>query len=111
MERHRHAMINRENGRSPMREFPAAQRREFRRLLIERYGPYCQICLAYDRPEGLAVIDLEVPGKPRSWSIDHITPMSRGGRNEFANMWPAHVVCNELRGNKGLPRKERSNAR
>lgn len=106
MERHRHAYINRKNGSSPMREFFAWERREFRRLLILEYGPYCQLCLAEGKSKQAAKIDLEVPGKARSWSIDHIVAMSKGGRNEFENMWPSHMSCNRIRGNSDIPQRK-----
>lgn len=33
----------------------------------------------------------------KSFSIDHIVPLSTGGPNTLDNMWPAHIACNEQR--------------
>lgn len=87
---------------SPMRTFTARVRREFRAKLIEKYGPYCQLCLLDGHDLDVALIDLEVFNEPMSWSIDHIIPMSRGGRNVLENMQPAHKQCNTARGNDDL---------
>lgn len=40
---------------------------------------------------------------PKSASIDHIIPLSRGGADNIYNMQLAHLVCNMKKGNKILP--------
>ena len=32
-------------------------------------------------------------------TIDHIVPLSKGGRHEYANVQPAHSLCNHVKGN------------
>jgi 5-methylcytosine-specific restriction endonuclease McrA len=51
-------------------------------------------------------IDLRPPTEggpePRSrwaFSVDHVTPRSRGGQSTLANARPAHYGCNSRRGN------------
>jgi 5-methylcytosine-specific restriction endonuclease McrA len=95
---------------SPLRQFPAWQRREMRRTLIKQYGAYCQLCLALGRSKRKALIDLETCNQPRSWSIDHIKPISRGGLNILANMWPAHRSCNTSRGSNYIAKEGTINA-
>ncbi len=101
---------NRNAGGSPMREFFAWERRAMRKHLIEKYGAVCQLCLLAGRSEQRAAILLDKPNTPRAWSIDHIIPISRGGKNELDNMWPAHRSCNTSRGND-LLEKETANVR
>ena len=38
---------------------------------------------------------------PRSKSLDHVVPLSEGGRHTYANCRLAHLECNLTRGNKG----------
>lgn len=38
--------------------------------------------------------------EPRSPSIDHITPLSRGGDHLYSNIQAAHFVCNVRKGNR-----------
>lgn len=102
--------VNRRNGGSPMREFMAWERRAMRRALIEKYGPMCQLCLIAGRSEQRATIILDKPNTPRGWSIDHITPVSLGGKNELENMWPAHRACNTSRGNSLIEKEGTENA-
>jgi 5-methylcytosine-specific restriction endonuclease McrA len=99
---------NRQSGGSPMREFMAWERRAFREFLIEKYGPLCQLCILAGRGEKRATIVLDKPNTPRGWSIDHIVPISRGGKNELANMWPAHRSCNTSRGNAPIQKGKRN---
>lgn len=55
-------------------------------------GEPCHLC---GRP-----IDLSVPyPEPDSFTVDHITPTSRGGRDDFTGLRPAHNRCNRQRSN------------
>jgi 5-methylcytosine-specific restriction endonuclease McrA len=47
-------------------------------------------------------IDLSLPARhPRSWSLDHVVPLDRGGDAlDPANARPAHYGCNSGRGNR-----------
>ena len=59
--------------------------RQFRRLSLEvkRVGDLvCWLC-----------------GAPGADTLDHVTPVSRGGTNDPANLRPAHRACNSERGN------------
>ena len=52
----------------------------WRRLVaqvVERDGTVCWLC-----------------GKPGATSADHVVPVSRGGRDELANLRAAHLRCN-----------------
>lgn len=39
-------------------------------------------------------------------TLEHLDPLSRGGRNELANFALAHRRCNQMMGNLPLPEKE-----
>lgn len=66
------------------------------RLRKER-PPVCWLC---SEP-----IDLNAPPRTaRSWSLDHIKPLSEGGDPyDESNLAPAHVGCNSRKGNSELP--------
>lgn len=67
------------------------------RKQVEKGEP-CHICEA--------PIDLTVPPRTRwSFSVDHITPRSKGGPSTLANALPAHYGCNSRRGNGTSKRK------
>lgn len=53
--------------------------------LFARYGPDCHICGE--------MID-------GSWHLDHVVPLSRGGRHEEENLRPSHPRCNIGKGAK-----------
>lgn len=38
---------------------------------------------------------------PRSASLDHVVPLSRGGEHSYANVATAHLGCNVSKGNRG----------
>ena len=65
-------------------EFPRRFRDEFREEHIERHGSYCPAC------------DSTVPFE--NLSVDHIVPMSRGGRTSRAN---AAILCRRCNSRKG----------
>jgi hypothetical protein len=61
--------------------------------IFERDGWICQICVEeIDR-------SLEWP-HPRSVSLDHIVPVSRGGQHTVGNVQCAHLCCNSSKGAK-----------
>lgn len=37
--------------------------------------------------------------KLRQVTIDHITPLSHGGKHEYSNVQPTHGLCNHIKGN------------
>lgn len=62
--------------------------------IFERDGWRCGIC---GRKVGR---DLAYP-HPKSASLDHVEPLSRGGEHSRANARLAHLDCNVQRGNRG----------
>jgi 5-methylcytosine-specific restriction endonuclease McrA len=77
------------------REHEAA--RELRRKLriFSRDGWVCQLCLA--------PIDPSLSGTyPAGATIDHIIPVSRGGRHGDENLQAAHRACNVSRLNRSI---------
>jgi|ERR1051326_2649289 5-methylcytosine-specific restriction endonuclease McrA len=62
-------------------------------VLYARDGGICQLCLE--------TVDYELRGRhPMQKSIDHIIPISRGGRHGYANTQLAHLECNIKKGNR-----------
>lgn len=59
--------------------------------VIDRDGVCCRLC---GDPVDLR---LKHPD-PMSKSMDHVVPLSRGGRHELANVQLAHLVCNMRKG-------------
>jgi 5-methylcytosine-specific restriction endonuclease McrA len=90
--------------KDPMRQLLSRERREIRVWLLEKYGPYCQLCLQKGLSKAEAEIDLDTytgSGRgPLKWSVDHIIPFSKGGLNVKENMQPAHQSCNRDKGAK-----------
>lgn len=61
----------------------------------DRDGWVCQLCrLPVDRDATVRSL------KP---SLDHVLPVSRGGRHELGNVQLAHVLCNLSKGNRDAP--------
>ena len=65
------------------------QNRKKKQQLIEFYGCYCWWC-GKDFPED-------------ELNIEHLTPLSRGGTNNFENLRLAFRQCNSSRGNSLYP--------
>lgn len=91
--------------RNKIRDLSVPQRRQIRRTLLEKYGPYCQLCLAWGNSKSFAKIDVDVLDQAKSLSIDHIVPSSQGGTNSIDNFWPTHIACNEQRQSRPLTEK------
>jgi 5-methylcytosine-specific restriction endonuclease McrA len=56
-----------------------------KRKLWTDYQGICGLCLQ--------------PVKYARTTIDHILPLSQGGLHEYANVQPAHSLCNYVKGN------------
>ena len=56
---------------------------------VERWRAYDGCCGICGEP-----VDLE------AMELDHVIPLSRGGRHERSNCQPAHMVCNRRKHNK-----------
>jgi 5-methylcytosine-specific restriction endonuclease McrA len=59
--------------------------------VFARDGFKCQIC------GGRLAMKQTYP-HPKSPSLDHIIPLSRGGAHDLANVQAAHLVCNQRKG-------------
>lgn len=64
--------------------------------LWERDGGICQLCGA--PVDG----DAKWPA-PLSLTVDHILPLSKGGKHELANVQIAHSRCNSVKGDRIAP--------
>lgn len=79
-----------------MRRWTGASARRTARLVVAEYGTRCHLC-------GQS-IDLTVSHPdPKSLSIDHLVPQSRGGSHALENLRPAHLGCNASRGARHTP--------
>lgn len=65
-----------------------------REAVFARDRYICQLC-------GKRVAMTKVAPHPRSPTLDHIVPVSKGGAHEPANVQLAHFLCNSLKGNRG----------
>ena len=62
-------------------------------VLLERAGWVCGIC-GEDIPKSATFPDVLSP------SLDHVIPLSRGGKHEYANAQAAHYGCNSAKQDK-----------
>ena len=62
--------------------------------VFERDGWRCGIC-GERIPKGARYPD------PRSASVDHVIPLSRGGTHEMKNVQATHLLCNALKRDRG----------
>jgi len=62
--------------------------------VYQRDGWKCGICNKKINPK------LKYP-HTKSASLDHITPLSRGGTHTYTNCQAAHLECNTKKGNRG----------
>lgn len=70
-----------------------------RAMLCESVG-MCSIC-------GLRIPNYIVSSShPLFGTIDHVIPLSRGGKDKAANRKPAHKMCNKMKGNTLQPTEE-----
>jgi 5-methylcytosine-specific restriction endonuclease McrA len=85
-------------GDIPKNFYSKKRRREYRRgdkidryEVFEHHGWICNICgCKIDK-------SLKFPNK-RAATLDHLIPLSRGGRHVWENVAPAHADCNEGKG-------------
>lgn len=93
-------------GPRPVATRSARRRRRFaaafvepveRSVVFERDGWTCHLCGG--------AIDPALSGRHR-WgaTLDHLVPLSEGGRHEYANVKAAHLRCNSSRGARPLGR-------
>lgn len=89
-----------------MRAFTSIERRAIRAELLDKYGPYCQICINLGSTQHVAEIDFsQQRNEKKAFSIDHIIALADGGSNTIDNMWPAHAGCNSRKGSEHAARK------
>lgn len=67
-------------------------------LLYLRQKRKCYYCKRHVLPPGIG----ERRGQRRSYQVDHIVPLSRGGSNDIHNLAISCAACNESKGNKLL---------
>lgn len=80
---------------------------------IRNGRPYRRLCVTV-RALGMPCwlcghnIDTRLDARhPMSWTLDHLTPLSRGGDLlDPANARPAHRRCNSARGNRATPTRQ-----
>lgn len=64
-----------------------------RHEVFEFWGWKCSICgIIIDK-------ELHFPNIMAA-TLDHVIPLSRGGRHEWDNVRPAHAICNFKKGNE-----------
>ena len=81
---------------------------KWRGVIRKRRIPLCRVhpeCATIDRAEvlrrGQGICGICRRSKVRrSWHMDHIHPVSKGGIHCYYNLQPAHVRCNLRKGNK-----------
>ena len=66
-------------------------KRYCKRILIERSNGFCEIC---NRETN------SIHNDPLSATIDHRTPLSKGGSNELCNLQLACLKCNVKKSNE-----------
>lgn len=80
-------------------------KRTMLRARVAAEGAPCHLC-------GKAIDYMLPAGDPMCFELDEIVPVSKGGNPlDYANVAPAHRICNQRRGNRGLSsavRKESS---
>lgn len=76
-----------------MTKIGAFKRPVFKRSIFERDRWICQIC------HKKIDMSLKAP-HPMSATIDHIIPLSEGGKHEPLNVQAAHYGCNASKGNR-----------
>jgi len=69
-------------------------------VILGDYGiyPVCKLC---GQPIKIST-DNNLGSEQVSFSWDHITPKSKGGSYDLANLQPAHKICNNKRGTEPL---------
>jgi 5-methylcytosine-specific restriction endonuclease McrA len=68
----------------------------YRRVVFARDGGICQIC--------------KLPVAREAMHVDHIVPLARGGKHEYANVQLAHARCNISKGARWWPQPVISDA-
>jgi len=66
--------------------------------VINRYGTLCHICsieIDFSAPRSVGKAGWEM-----ALHLDHVIPISKGGRNDLDNVKPSHARCNLLKGAK-----------
>lgn len=66
-----------------------------RSAVLERDGWRCGIC-------GERIPKRAKYPDPQSASIDHVVPLSKGGKHEMRNVQAAHLICNALKSDRGV---------
>lgn len=89
--RKRLANRNRKHARSRAKSANVIYAPVSRAKIIERHGTRCWIC------KGDINMSATAPNG-KSFSVDHVVPLSVGGWHDLINLRPAHLGCNRKRG-------------
>lgn len=66
---------------------------------IRVHGNVCYLChepIDFDAPRRL------LDGNGLGLQLDHVLPLSKGGKDSIYNVRPTHAICNNLKRNKPL---------
>ena len=86
-----------------MRRRSAKKVKRLRPVVLERYGRTCYLCT---RPILYGTDSVH----PLALTLDHLLPVSMGGRDVVDNLRPAHRACNEDKGERAPTWWERQQA-
>jgi len=80
----------------------ATSSRNFERCVEEVLKIYGNVCYLCQKP-----IDLDAPrriydGEGLGLQLDHVLPISKGGKEDIFNIRPTHSICNLLKKDKPL---------
>jgi hypothetical protein len=81
-------------GGSPRTLCRSLENESVRRKSVSGSTDWCHVC------------GLQIPSDVVNWrhplfgTIDHLTPLSRGGKDKSENRKPCHRVCNQLKGSR-----------
>lgn len=69
-----------------------ARKRSLRQIAWEKSGGNCHLC-------GLPMqLESNHDTNPLAFTLEHITPKSKGGTNDYENIDGAHRFCNQFKG-------------
>lgn len=78
---------------------PKRRRQKAVRAAAVRAGDRIDKLTVYDRHGGrCGICGRPLPRDARAFELDHVVPLSLGGKHVYANVRPAHPLCNQRRG-------------
>lgn len=70
---------------------------ELREQVYSKTDGYCYLCGGEIALESYGVVD-----DPQAWVFEHCHPQAKGGTDVLDNLFPAHPMCNWVKGTKSL---------